>query len=78
MPAYAQLHPACAADLQAMLSATPAAGYAAACAVVSDADLHQLVGLIEVPTLIVSGSADLPPPPPDRQFLRSQSPAQHR
>lgn len=57
-------------DLRAMLSATPAAGFAAAGAAVRDAGLHQLVGLIAVPALIVSGSADLPTPPADRQFLQ--------
>jgi 3-oxoadipate enol-lactonase len=69
-PAYAQQHPACAADLEAMLSTTPAAGYAAACAAIRDADLRQSVRLIGAPTLIVSGSADLPTPPADGQFLQ--------
>jgi 3-oxoadipate enol-lactonase len=62
------------AALEAMLSATPQAGYAASCLAVRDNDLRGDVARIRAPTLVISGSADLPTPPADGQFLAAQIP----
>lgn len=41
-----------------MLLATPADGYAAACAALAEADLTTNVGAIKAPTLVIAGDAD--------------------
>lgn len=51
------------AGWRAMLCGTPAAGYAAACAALRDADLTAQLGAIAAPTLVVAGDADLSTPP---------------
>jgi 3-oxoadipate enol-lactonase len=71
-PDYAAQHPATVAALEDMLRATPAAGYAAACAAVRDADLRQDVARITAPTLVIAGSGDLPTPPSDGRFLEQE------
>lgn len=71
-PEFAASHPAVVAELLAMLLATPAAGYAAACIAVRDADLRNDVERITAPTLIISGTSDLPTPPADGRFLQQQ------
>jgi 3-oxoadipate enol-lactonase len=73
-PAYAAAHPEHVAALVAMLSATPQAGYAANCLAVRDNDLRAEVARILAPTLIVSGSEDLPTPPADGRFLAAHIP----
>lgn len=69
-PDYAAQHPQTVAQLEAMLRATPAAGYAAACAAVRDSDLRGQVGQITLPTLVIAGTGDLPTPPADGRFLQ--------
>jgi 3-oxoadipate enol-lactonase len=71
-PGYAAAHPDQVASLQAMLGAMPAAGYAANCLAVRDSDLRTAVGGIRAPTLVISGSGDLPTPPADGRFLAEQ------
>jgi len=71
-PSYAQAHPVQVAQLIAMLSATPAEGYAANCLAVRDNDLRAQVAAIKLPTLIIAGSGDVPTPPADAQFLLRQ------
>jgi 3-oxoadipate enol-lactonase len=73
-PDYASAHPEQVAVLETMLSATPAAGYAAGCVAVRDNDLRQQVQHITVPTLVIAGTHDLPTPPADGQFLRRTIP----
>jgi 3-oxoadipate enol-lactonase len=73
-PAYAAAHPEHVAALESMLGATPQAGYAANCLAVRDNDLRGEVAGIRAPTLIVSGSEDLPTPPADGRFLAAQIP----
>ena len=68
-PAYAAVHPDHVASLQAMLGAMPAAGYAANCLAVRDSDLRAVVAGIDAPTLVISGSGDMPTPPADGRFL---------
>lgn len=71
-PEYARTHPNQVGELVAMLSATPAEGYAANCVAVRDNDLRREVAGIQAPTLIIAGSGDLPTPPADGKFLHAQ------
>lgn len=71
-PDYASMHPEQVAALQAMLCATPSAGYVANCLAVRDNDLRAEVRNIRAETLVISGSADLPTPPADGKFLASE------
>lgn len=71
-PEFAASHPALANELLAMLLATPGAGYTAACSAVRDADLRKDVERITSPTLIISGTFDLPTPPADGHYLQQQ------
>lgn len=69
-PEFAASHPTVAAQLLAMLMATPDAGYTACCIAVRDADLRNDVGNITAPTLVISGTDDCPTPPADGRFLQ--------
>ncbi len=64
-PDFARSHPSQVAILQAMLRATDPAGYAANCLAVRDSDLRRDIARISAPTLIISGTGDLPTPPSD-------------
>ena len=57
-PEFAASHPTVAAQLLAMVMATPDAGYTACCIAVRDADLRNDVGNITAPTLVISGTDD--------------------
>ena len=61
--------PALASRMRKMLVATPAKGYAANCLAIRDSDLRLKVGEIKVPTLVISGTADMATPPADGRFL---------
>jgi 3-oxoadipate enol-lactonase len=74
-PSYAADHPEQVASLQAMLATMPPAGYAANCLAVRDSDLRADVASIRAPTLVISGSGDLPTPPVDGRFLAAHIPA---
>lgn len=73
-PGYAAGQPALVQSLQAMLSATDAAGYAANCRAVRDSDLRDAVEGITLPTLVIAGSSDIPTPPRDGQYLAQTIP----
>lgn len=73
-PEYAEQHPEQVAYLTSMLMATPAEGYAAACAAVRDNDLRAAIADIKAPTLIIAGSGDMPTPPADAHFMQSTIP----
>jgi 3-oxoadipate enol-lactonase / 4-carboxymuconolactone decarboxylase len=60
---FARDQPAIVAGWRAMLEATPASGYAGACAAVRDADYRDRVPRIAAPTLALAGDADGPTPP---------------
>jgi 3-oxoadipate enol-lactonase len=62
-PAFAAAHPEVAAQLRAMLLASPPAGYAACCGVLERLDLRDALPEIVVPTLIVGGAQDAALPP---------------
>ena len=60
--------------LRRMLLATPAEGYVGACAAVRDLDLRDAVAGIRVPTLVVTGSADVATSPADAHALAGAIP----
>ena len=62
-PGYRSTRPDELAGWRLMFERMPAAGYAATCATLRDTDLREAVRLIEVPTLVVSGSDDQSTPP---------------
>jgi 3-oxoadipate enol-lactonase len=63
-PGYAARHPEHVARLRAMIAATPAEGYASACAAIETMDIEDDLGRIAAPTLVIAG-ADDPATPPD-------------
>ena len=63
-PAWAAAHPDTAAELRAMIAATPAAGYAGSCAAIEEMDLRPDLTRISAPTVVLAG-ADDPSAPPD-------------
>lgn len=73
-PDYAAAHPTLVASLRDTLAANADEGYAAACLAVRDADFREALGAITVPTLVISGTHDLPTPPADGQFLAAGIP----
>jgi 3-oxoadipate enol-lactonase len=62
-PSYAAAHPDLVAQLVAMVSATPAAGYAACCEAVAGMDLQADLPRIAAPTLVIAGEQDPAAPP---------------
>ncbi len=73
-PEYAEKNPQQVQALTTMLLATPAEGYAGACAAVRDNDLRDAIAGIRAPTLVIAGSGDVPTPPADAQFMRAAIP----
>jgi 3-oxoadipate enol-lactonase len=63
-PAFAASRPDVRADLRAMLTSTPAAGYARCCGAIERMDLRRGLEAIAAPTLVVSGSEDPATPLP--------------
>ena len=61
-PALLALNPARVASARRALLATDPVGYAGCCAALRDADLHDVLALIRVPTLVVSGHEDVAMP----------------
>jgi 3-oxoadipate enol-lactonase len=57
-PAYASRHPGLVTRLRAMLTATPAEGYASCCEVIERLDLTAALPRIAAPTLVVHGADD--------------------
>ena len=51
--------------MRAMLAATSAEGYVAACAAVRDTDQWDLIATIKCPTLVISGTQDVATPAAD-------------
>jgi 3-oxoadipate enol-lactonase len=63
-PGWLQAHPATAAEMQAMVAATPSEGYASCCAAIGSMDLTDALPHIRAKTLVIAGSED-PAIPPD-------------
>ncbi|QXI39463.1 3-oxoadipate enol-lactonase [Pseudomonas xantholysinigenes] len=70
-PAFAEARPAAAQRICQMLAHTSPEGYAANCAAVRDADMRDQLNHIQVPTLIVAGSADAVTTPAHGRFLQA-------
>jgi 3-oxoadipate enol-lactonase len=60
---YAAAHPGVVRTLRDMVAATPAIGYAGACAAVEEMDLRPDLPAISAPTLVVAGADDPATPP---------------
>ncbi|QXH47938.1 3-oxoadipate enol-lactonase [Pseudomonas xanthosomatis] len=71
-PAFAQAQPAEAQRICQMLARTRPEGYAANCAAVRDADYREQLASIQVPTLIVAGTADVVTTPEHGRFMQSR------
>jgi 3-oxoadipate enol-lactonase len=56
-------NPDVAAELQAMIAATPDEGYAACCGVIEQMDLTDQLPAIQAPTLVIAGAQDPATPP---------------
>lgn len=67
-------HPDVVSIYHRMLSGTPAAGYAACCAAIRDADLRSAIARISVPTLIIAGHHDPVTPPADAEAMHERIP----
>jgi 3-oxoadipate enol-lactonase len=73
-PAYAAAHPEVRAQLRALLVATPADGYAAACEAIARMDLRDDLARIAAPTLVVSAAGDEATPPPMQEEIARRIP----
>jgi 3-oxoadipate enol-lactonase len=62
-PGFIEREPEVAAEVRAMLAATPAEGYAACCGAIEHMDLVPELGAIRAPTLVVAGAQDPATPP---------------
>jgi 3-oxoadipate enol-lactonase len=66
---FRERRPEAVAAVRRALLATPAAGYAAGCAAVRDADLRDVARAVAVPTLVIAGAHDVATPPADSRWL---------
>ena len=62
-PAFRSAHPEALAGHRAMLTRTPAEGYAATCAAIAAADLTEAAARLRLPATCVVGAEDLATPP---------------
>jgi 3-oxoadipate enol-lactonase len=74
-PGYAAANPETTAYLRDMIAATPAAGYAGACAAIEDMDLRADLGRIAAPTLVIAGADDPATPPAHGEAIAAGIPA---
>lgn len=73
-PAFAAAHPDVRASLRAMLVATPAEGYAAACDALARMDLRDDLGSIGAPTLVIGAAEDPATPLQHQQAIADAIP----
>ena len=66
--------PAAVAATRAMLLATPADGYVAACAAVRDMDQREAAARIGAPTLVIAGAHDVATPPAEGRYIAERVP----
>ena len=69
MPAFIAAQSPAFISARQMLRDSPAAGYAAACAAVRDADFRDDLGRIATPTLVIAGTHDLAATPADGRYM---------
>lgn len=69
---FCEREPATVDRIAAMLRATPAAGYAAACAAIRDMDQRHGLAAIKARTLVITGSFDQATPAPDGRYIADQ------
>lgn len=72
---YRAAHPEVAAELQTMIAATPAEGYASACAIIERMDLEPRLGEIRAPTLVIAAAQDPSTPPEHGERIAAAIPA---
>ena len=60
---YASAHPGAREELEQMLLATPAEGYAGCCEAIGGMDLREDLALVQAPTLVLGGAQDPSTPP---------------
>jgi 3-oxoadipate enol-lactonase len=73
-PGFIEREPAVAADVRAMLAATPAEGYAACCAAIEHMDLLDELGAVRAPTLVIAGTQDPATPPEHAERIVARIP----
>jgi 3-oxoadipate enol-lactonase len=71
---FREREPQIAANLKAMLAASPEQGYIACCEVLSTLDQRALLPKIKSPTLVIAGRHDMSTPIAAGEFIRSQIP----
>ncbi|WP_343448460.1 3-oxoadipate enol-lactonase [Micromonospora oryzae] len=73
-PGFAAARPEAVAAWRAMLTSTPADGYAACCAAISTMDLRDDLTGIRAPTLVVAGTDDQATPVPHARLIAERIP----
>lgn len=68
-PAFASAHPQIVEEMRAMISGTPAEGYADCCGVVERADLRACLPAIRAATLAIAGAEDPAAPPAESETI---------
>ena len=71
---FREREPQIAANLKAMLLATPVRGYLACCEALSTLDQRALLPKIKSPTLVIAGRHDMATPIAAGEFIRSKIP----
>ena len=71
---FREREPQVAANMKAMLLASPVAGYLACCEALSTLDQRALLPRIKSPTLVIAGRHDMATPVSGAEFIRSQIP----
>jgi 3-oxoadipate enol-lactonase len=73
-PAYADANPEVVARMRAMVTETPAEGYAACCGAIERMDLVPQLGSIRAPTLVIAGTDDPATPPAHAEIIAEHIP----
>ncbi len=71
---FREREPQIAANMKAMLVASPVQGYLACCEALSTLDQRELLPRIKSPTLVIAGRHDMSTPVAAGEFIRSQIP----
>lgn len=71
-PEFRATAPDSIAPVREGLLATSPAGYAGCCAAIRDMDMRPVVGLIDLPTLVIAGASDPATPPADGEAIAAR------